>query len=154
LSERLNKDFSLFEFGSGNSTLWYAARVKQVVAVEHNQQWYNQVEASMPTNAQLLFKDQNQGQDYEKAILETNTKYDIVIIDGVKRIECGVHAVQALTDNGVVILDNSDRSIYQPIKDQLKELGYKSIDFWGAIPIVANISCTTVFYKPNNCLNI
>ncbi len=33
---RLNPDFRMFEYGCGFSTLWYAARVKNIVAVENN----------------------------------------------------------------------------------------------------------------------
>ena len=43
LSGRLNRELEVFEFGSGNSTLFFAERVKQLTSVEHNKDWYNEL---------------------------------------------------------------------------------------------------------------
>lgn len=45
LDERLNKNLTLFEFGSGYSTYFYASRVKAVVSVEYDDRWYQLVSA-------------------------------------------------------------------------------------------------------------
>ncbi len=50
ITERLSKEFSVFEFGSGNSTLFFAKRVKQVSSVEHNNEWYNKLKSKIPGN--------------------------------------------------------------------------------------------------------
>ena len=39
LEERLADDLSLFEYGSGNSTCFYASLVKDVVSIEMDEQW-------------------------------------------------------------------------------------------------------------------
>jgi hypothetical protein len=39
LEERLNDDLSLFEYGSGNSTLFYARLAGDVVSVETDREW-------------------------------------------------------------------------------------------------------------------
>src|SRR4051812_17428097 len=37
----LKKNMSVFEYGGGGSTLFFAARVKELVTVEHNEDWFN-----------------------------------------------------------------------------------------------------------------
>src|SRR5262245_48494149 len=39
LEPRLQRQLRVFEYGCGNSTLWYSKRVSQVIAVEHDLQW-------------------------------------------------------------------------------------------------------------------
>ena len=75
-------------------------------------------------------------------------------MDGRNRVKCTAFAVEYLTEDGVLILDNSERDWYQPAKDLLTSKGYKSIDFRGMLPIVGHESCSTVFYKDGNCLGI
>ena len=48
LSKRLNNRMTVFEFGSGNSTLFFSDRVNQVVSVEHNKDWYDKI--SLPSD--------------------------------------------------------------------------------------------------------
>ena len=54
LTERLNNDFDVFEFGSGNSTLFFAKRIKHVTSVEHNVEWYNKLISKISDNVNLL----------------------------------------------------------------------------------------------------
>ena len=44
LNKLLNIEMKVFEFGSGGSTLYYSKRVKEIVSVEHEPDWYNNVE--------------------------------------------------------------------------------------------------------------
>jgi tRNA/tmRNA/rRNA uracil-C5-methylase (TrmA/RlmC/RlmD family) len=43
LEERLNDNLNILEFGSGNSTLYLAERVKKVTAIEHNDRWFQNI---------------------------------------------------------------------------------------------------------------
>src|ERR1700722_2721923 len=43
IKERLNKKHRVFEFGSGNSTYFYAKLAAKVVSVEHDRSWYNKL---------------------------------------------------------------------------------------------------------------
>ena len=51
IEPRLKKDFKVFEYGSGNSTLWYAKRVAEITSVENDFGWYNSV--SQPCHLML-----------------------------------------------------------------------------------------------------
>lgn len=59
--------------------------------------------------------------------------YDMVVIDGMARHLCAVMTVESnrLKDDGIIILDNSDRWHYNPIQEYLHHKGYGRLDFWG-----------------------
>ncbi len=42
LKERLNNKLNILEFGSGNSTLFFAERVKKVISFEHSKDWHTE----------------------------------------------------------------------------------------------------------------
>lgn len=152
ISERLKPDFNVFEYGSGNSTKWCAQRVKSITAVEHDQGWFNQITPQLPPNAKALYREQ--GDTYIQAIQEVGEKFNIVVVDGRNRVKCTLFAVNYLTPDGVIILDNSDRAHYLPAKEKLKKLGFRRLDFTGMTPIVGITTTTSVFYKDGNCLEI
>lgn len=101
LEARLNKDLSLFEFGSGNSTLWFSKKMGRVFSVEHNLDWYRKLNILLrdSANVNYLYKDIFNG-DYQNEILEHNIVFDIVVIDGRDRVNCCIKAIKALKDSG------------------------------------------------------
>ena len=152
LGPRIKPDFEVFEYGSGNSTKWYASRVKQITAVEHEQAWVAIVEPDLPANASIRFREL--GEAYVQAIGETGKQYQIIVVDGRKRVKCVEFSHSYLADDGVLILDNSDREYYDAAKDFMENLGFRRLDFYGMGPIVSHEFCSTVFYRPGNCLEI
>ncbi len=154
IGERLNKNQNIFEFGSGNSTLWYAQRVKSILAVEHDNDWINQIKPILPANAEILYKVLDTNGDYSKSVLSSGNKYDIIIIDGRDRNNCVYQSFNALSNDGVFIFDNSQISAYADSLQFLKDKGFRRIDFKGLCPSVAHINTTTVLYRTVNCLNI
>ena len=54
-----NMDFSarsVFEFGSGYSTLWWSHGAKTVISVEHDQAWYS----NLPMNTKTLLRQEEE----------------------------------------------------------------------------------------------
>jgi hypothetical protein len=152
LEQRLRADFEVFEYGSGNSTRWFAQRVSRITAVEHDKAWIAEISAKLPDNASIISR--SLGSSYIEAILQENKKFDIIVVDGRDRVKCALYAAGFLKPDGVLILDNSDRSWYQPIKDTLEDSGFKKLDFWGMGPITNSEFCSTIFYRKGNCLGI
>ncbi|WP_026630774.1 FkbM family methyltransferase [Dyadobacter alkalitolerans] len=152
LKPRLKPDFVVFEYGSGNSTRWYGARVKQITAVEHDADWIKLIKPKLPSNAKVIEKPL--GDSYIQAVKDADERYNIIIVDGRNRVKCANFAVDYLTNDGVLILDNSEREWYQKAKDYLKERGFRRLDFIGMAPIVGIETCTSVFYRDGNCLGI
>jgi hypothetical protein len=154
LTPRLSKEITVFEFGSGNSTLFFAERVKKVISIEHNKAWYQIVNKSKPNNVDLMLTKSDSSKDYLDAIKNMNVVADVIIVDGLHRIDCLQVGVEKLSDKGVIVLDDSERNEYKPGIDFVLQKGFKSLEFWGIAPTVLFKKCTTVFYRSNNCLEI
>ena len=154
ISERLNKTMDLFEFGSGNSTFFYSEKVNSVTTVEHNQAWYEKVSTRKKNNVTLLFVPLDENDKYCRSAIESGKKYDLIIIDAEDRVNCIINCLDALKENGIIILDDSERKEYLEGVEFLLKNFFKKIDFWGIAPGVLLKKCTTIFYKPDNCVNI
>jgi uncharacterized protein YuzB (UPF0349 family) len=154
IEERLNNTLEVFEFGSGNSTLYYANRVASVDSVEHDKFWYDKVKNSMPMNVKLFYCELANGGDYCNYATKSNKQYDIIIVDGMERVDCCINNITALKPKGVIVFDDTEREEYKPAMAFLAKNGFRRIDFWGTAPTVYYFRCTTVFYRDNNCLGI
>lgn len=154
LKKRIHPDMSLFEFGCGFSTLWWAKRVKEVVTVEHVESWYNQIGKRVPENVKLFHIKLDHNGTYANKIKEFHNRFDIVVLDGHDRINCAINSLTALKEDGILIWDNSDRIEYESGYNFLCKNGFRKIEFVGLVPIINFKSETAIFYRPNNCLGI
>lgn len=154
ISERLTKDMYIFEYGSGNSTLWYAKKVNFVTSVEHDIHWFNKIKNTMPSNVDINYEELVYGEKYSNFSNNMDKKYDIIIVDGRDRINCIKNSLNNLKDNGIIVLDDSERMSYRDGINILLENNFKKIDFWGISPGLFYKKNTTIFYKTNNCLGI
>lgn len=154
ITDRLSEDFNIFEFGSGNSTLFFAKRVKQVTSVEHDIQWYNKLITKVPGNSNLILAESDSVEDYTAVLKQSSLKFDLIIIDGIHRVDCCLCASKYLTENGVIVLDDSEREEYKEGIEYLNNKGFRKIEFWGIPPGMLIRKCTAIFYKTNNCMNI
>ena len=154
-----NLDFSqksIFEYGSGNSSIFWAKKSKNIISIEHDEKWFNKVKSNLRENQTLLLKT-NEG--YENSISEENKNFDVVVIDGIRRVECSKVIQGRLnkdSDEGfMIILDNSER--YKDTSRYLREeFGLIEVDFHGFGPINGYTWTTSIFlsrnfnFKPNN----
>ena len=150
---RLTKSMRIFEFGSGNSTLFFAPRVASVSSAEHNAEWFSAITSKAPRNVTLLKVAQENPELYAAAY-EPGVLYDLILIDAQHRNECCLSAPDHLSINGVIVLDDSERVEYEKGISHLANIGFKRLDFFGIAPGVLFTKCTTVFYRTNNCLGI
>jgi precorrin-6B methylase 2 len=154
LENRIDKNMEIFEFGCGNSTLWWAAKGKSVIAIEHDQNWVIKMKERLPTNAKIEFCELTTNGEYCRKTTEYTNKFDIILVDGRDRVNCIKNCMQALKPGGVIILDDSHREEYQPAFRFLEENEFRHIDFSGLRPVYLSESTTTVFYRPTNILTI
>jgi precorrin-6B methylase 2 len=171
LDRRLNNDLSVFEFGAGFSTIWLANRVKSVTSVENDLSWIHLIKKQIPSNVEIIYSETNSTKNkygtitflelgnthfnYSKEILRDSKKYDIIIIDGIDRNNCIKTALERLSDNGVIIVDNLE--LEHLMSEGLKLLyknDFKLIDFWGLSAGIAHETGTGIFYKNSNCIGI
>ncbi|WP_316807675.1 FkbM family methyltransferase [Pedobacter agri] len=154
IKERINKTQHIFEYGSGNSTIFYAEKAGSVTSVEHDKNWFDKVKGSSPSNAEMIYCELQRDGEYSKKAALIGKKFDIIIVDGRDRVRCCKYSLEALSKNGVIVLDDSEREVYNPARIFLKEQGFKELSFSGISPGLFYEKATSVFYKADNCLGI
>src|SRR3954470_17820735 len=79
-------DFSakdVFEFGAGQSTLFWAARARRVVSVEDDDAWYRELLPSISQNCELFLETDLY--EYVNRLAASPSSYDIIVVDGAAR---------------------------------------------------------------------
>lgn len=73
--------------------------------------------------------------------------FDVIVVDGRARVLCAWLASRQVAAEGVIVFDNSDRTIYAKGCDLLTDAGFGRIDFWGPGPLNAYEWCTSIFTR-------
>jgi predicted O-methyltransferase YrrM len=129
LDAYLTPSMSVFEYGSGGTTIWFAPRVRQVVSVEHHPEWHQAVSAELQrrgvTNVVYQLHEgaisqapvywDNWGDynerdftDYVRAIDGyPDHSFDLVLVDGRARKFCIEHAIRKVKPGGYLVVDNA-----------------------------------------------
>ena len=94
LNTRLKKDLKIFEFGSGNSTLWFSKNSQKVFSVEHDKDWFEKLKIVLRNigNVDYVHRTLTNG-DYKNEILKYEKFFDIIIIDGRDRVNCVFNSI-------------------------------------------------------------
>jgi len=139
---------NVFEFGSGNSTIFWAKRCKKVISVEHDKKWYEKTLSKLKElrqnqkRAELIFAPSKK--NYLESIKKYKYRFDIIVIDGLYREECIKEEIlKKLRPNGWIILDNSEH--YPKMAKKLGKEGFTKIDFTGFGPINPYAWSTSIF---------
>jgi hypothetical protein len=139
-------DFSdkhIFEYGSGNSSIFWASLAKSVTSVEKDASWFEVISKSKPSNLNIHLKEQKS--EYVNFIAHGNTLYDLVVIDGAYRYDCAKVAVKYLSDDGLIIVDNSER--YPKLCSDIRSHDLIQVDFFGFGPINYYTWTTSLFFQ-------
>lgn len=135
---------SIFEFGSGNSTLFWAAKAKRVVSVETDREWFSYVTREKPDNVTLHLQDGLEG--FINVILQYEAKFDVVMIDSIKyRYDAIENAISQLKEGGFIIFDNSDW--YPNCCSVLRKSGFDQFDYHGFGPVNNYTWTTSIFVR-------
>jgi hypothetical protein len=157
LQERLNPDLEVFEYGCGNSTLYFQSKVKTITSVEHDDRWRELIRPKINSAKVFLLSisiDESNN-EYVDSIMKSGTKYDIVIVDGRRRVQCFEKALGAIKDDGIIIVDDADRPEYSAIFAMGETADLSYLRFRGLRPSSCFFDSTVIFYKRNrNCLGI
>jgi hypothetical protein len=164
----LSRQSKVFEWGSGASTLWYAARVGELISVEHDPTWYERGCSALArtglSQAKLIFcppaldpaydwqrlwpgyarlghpPRKPEYKDYMTQIDRyPEGDFQVIAIDGRERVGCLLHALPHLAKGGCVILDDSHRPKYAEFFSLLKDWHTEIYDF--------GLKQTTLFFS-------
>jgi hypothetical protein len=164
LKTRIHKTHTVFEYGTGGSSIWLSQHAQSVTSVEHVPTWYAETlqKCKECNNLQVFLvslKPEYKQLDYHTlAFLKEQTPSDNEYIN--KITEGGgefdiVVATKSLNESGIIILDNTNYALELAFGiNYMQEQNYKRLDFWGMIPIFGEKSCTSIFYRNNNCLGL
>lgn len=144
-------DFSnsrLFEWGAGNSSLFWSERFTEVISVERSAEWYAEVKTLAPKNLRLLHIDSDP--DYANAISDCGV-FDVIAIDGSQRFACVDTAIRCLRHGGIIVLDNSDW--YSVAASRLRNSGLFQVDFFGFGPVNNYTWVTSIYFSGNVLLS-
>lgn len=97
----------ILEFGSGQSTAWYAERCKEIVSLENNRAWFDRISPQLSAIQGIDYRFVGEPQSY--AHPDVNGEFDLVMIDGPWRDLCAESAMAVIKVDGVIYLDNSDK---------------------------------------------
>jgi SAM-dependent methyltransferase len=167
LEKNISKYTNIFEFGCGSSTLFFYEKVKKIIAIETNKFWFDYISNIISQkNKNYLKKDnffkndkieiyliQNALNDpsYEnfakKYSDDNNIKFNLIIIDSIKRFLCAINSFDAISDDGVIILDDSQRDNYKKIFEFMQNNNMQNLNFSGISPGQITPKNTSFFIK-------
>ncbi len=158
-----------FEFGSGRSTIWIAKKIKNLVSIEHNREWFNKISGIIVSeqiqnitykliepDLQKKAKRNFPKNSYENILMNhapascyqkyygtlasfPAEHFDFIIVDGRARTECCLIAMDRIAKGGFLVLDNSERERYRPAKEALSK--------WPSVQTTTGLTDTTIWFK-------
>ncbi len=152
LQNTVQKNHQIFEFGCGASTLFFADKVQKVIGLETSEKWLGiiaeKLQETAKTNVEInLMADGLNNSDYENFPKNYGQKFDLIIIDSLKRFECAKNSITALKPGGTIILDDSERKNYKKIFEFFAANNFTKQDFIGIAPGQLRVKNTTLFKK-------
>ncbi|WP_096175574.1 class I SAM-dependent methyltransferase [Cohaesibacter sp. ES.047] len=133
LKERLSSNMTMFEYGSGYSSLFFASYCRSVLSLEHNRDFYELFHGQARANNDIRLVGDSI-EDYCGFIKEGDTLYDVIVIDGLHRNECAKQCLDNLTPNGVILFDDINEYAWDEGIRHLKEIGFKQLTMGGLKP--------------------
>lgn len=127
IEKYINKDDILFEWGTGNSTLYFSGLVKQIISVEHDKDWINNIQVGINAydidnitlnhvaahSADPIPCRYEQFKDYVNFPVENKLKFTKVLIDGRARKYCAKAIYDMIDENVIVFIHDFNRLDYQ-----------------------------------------
>jgi hypothetical protein len=137
----------VFEYGAGNSTLFWAARAAVVHSVEFDPDWYARVAASLPAHCSISLA--RTITEYVDAIHRDPAGYDVVVVDGQNaeqgRLRGCAAALKVLRPGGMIVLDNSGNLPRSCAL--LRDAGLIEVPMSGFSPLNAWSDTTSIFLR-------
>ncbi len=96
LSDEVKKDWNIFEYGSGYSSIWWRAKCK-----------YSAIESNAPWARAIAVKHQPDKQQYIEGC-KSDSFFDCIVVDGIHRQECIAFCMAFIKPGGFLIIDNYD----------------------------------------------
>jgi hypothetical protein len=163
ISERLDKEMKVFEYGSGGSTLFWLKWDPVIISIEHDPVWFEAVRRRLKPENRIEYRlvepeksevepgvndpsdpyqyssesDLYRGYSFQKYVSQIDQYpddyFDLVFIDGRARPSCILHSVKKIKKGGIIVLDNAERKYYTQKAGYLLK-DFQHIEFAGCGP--------------------
>ena len=156
IAAHVDRSSVVWEYGSGGSTLWLAARVGALTSVEHDPAWHARVRDELRgaslTNCRLLLVEPAGEEPRFAPYVETIRSQpagglDLVLVDGRSRAACMVEAASRVRPGGLLVLDDSERPRYRAGTSALDD--WPRRDVWGLKPGATHPAWTSFWRRPS-----
>lgn len=164
LNRCLPANARVFEWGSGGSTVWLTHKGAKVIAIESDVEWQQYVHDRSPeadvrfipgtdsgtlrSEVELRDRGEHFFDDYVAAIDDfADDSFNLIVIDGLSRCHCAVHATKKVRADGLVLLDDTHYQFFAPAFRLFH--GWKTTRIRGfKRPFPSGIHETTFFRRP------
>jgi hypothetical protein len=168
----IKQNAKVFEYGSGASTLYWMTRCLEVVSIEHDKNFHNEISVRFnksvcsfliePENDNAKFHydlsspDAFQSSDFKGHSFEKYVKsidafqdgyFDLVVVDGRARPSCIKRSISKIRSGGMLVVDNSDREYYWVKTSDLLR-GWSKKVYRGTVRGLLHYEQTSIFVKP------
>lgn len=117
LKEQDTKEWNVFEYGSGYSSIWWRLNSKSVESIDSDQTWAEAMNVK-------YIKEKG---EYVERVARVN-HWDCVIVDGSYRYDCIQYSMIHIKSGGYLIVDNWEQDMteitpeeVEKVKDLLKD---------------------------------
>jgi len=128
------KGASVFEYGTGYSSVFWSNKKVNYYGVEDKVEW-------LQKNKNISLEKEPLG--YVNSISKHNKKFDVIVIDGLYRYDCVKPALNNLKNDGIIILDNSDW--HKNTKELLDKSNLIPVHFHGFKPLHVDSETTSCY---------
>ena len=136
IEKYLKPEFTMLEWGSGGSTLYFPKFVRKYYSIEHDMSWYDNISPKTPNNVDYhlilpneAITDPTQKHQVQNYIDQVDTlgvaTFDAVLIDGRGRGWCAEKVVSYLKEDSVVFIHD----YWQRPQYHIVETWYDVIDY-------------------------
>lgn len=140
----------ILEWGSGGSTVFFAGMGAEVICIEHDVSWAKLVNSELARrklSAQVNIMRIDLAANYVDIVDDLSGGFDLVIVDGRRRVECVNKAHNRVVPGGWLVLDDSDRETYSPAHERLAD--WHKLVLKGPRPQTKVDPQTTMWRKPD-----
>lgn len=153
IRRRLPSTARVYEFGAGNSTIYWARHATSVCSVESNPQWVQLLTSKLAElaleNVQVVAAVDQPG--YVESIHSWPHEYfDLIVVDGDFRRECVLASIGHLKPGGMLVVDNTDWHWFRSEPLAGIPPAWLRLAYPGYAPLIGHKSETTLFVRPEH----
>jgi predicted O-methyltransferase YrrM len=170
LSEMLLPNDTGIEWGSGRSTAWFARRLKHLISIEDNREWYDIVSKRLAeqklTNvtyhlAPSPAEDQSARQSEYVTLCSSIADHSLgfALVDGLAREYCAEAVIPKIAPGGLLVIDNANWFFDHPTHSPGSRVGQgprderwaavaRTLSNWRMIWTTQGVSDTSIWIRP------